>query len=527
MPRHLVAQQNDLKDGELKQVSVGATDVLLVCAEGRVTALQAICPHNGAPLAKGVLNGSRLICPWHHACFAAQTGELLEPPALDSLTQFEIFSEGDALFVELPDGDVPENLLPELATPDETDSRVFVIVGAGAAGTTAAQTLREDGFQGRVLLISQEGTQPYDRTLLSKGVLAGEVDSKPLRDTSFYGAYGVELLMQTVKQLDPKARQLSFTDGDTLHYDALLLATGSTPKPLGVPGSDLGGVFYLRTLQDAQNLVAAAQEGARAVVIGASFIGLECASSLSERGLDVTVVTPDETPFAGLFGSEVGEMFRKLHEENGVVFVSEAKAERLSGEGQVTHVVLEDGQELPADLVVVGVGVSPNVPEIAGFTPNEDGSVSVDRSLRLTGDYGPIYAAGDLAQYPDPVSGESIRVEHWRLAMQHGRAAAHTMAGQEHTFAGVPFFWTKQHGLNVRYVGHASGWDEVVVDGDLGAHEFLAYYLKEGQLQAVLGAQKDPEIAAAEACFRLETLPPVEDIRARRVDWLTQLEPNL
>ena len=532
--RYQVAQQNELRDGELKAVKAGDTDLLLVRTGGHIAAFQATCPHKGAPLAQGILNGSRLMCPWHHACFSAQTGALLEPPSLDALAHFAVTHEGDALFVTLPDGETPENPLPELAAPDDADTRVFVIVGAGAAGTTAAQTLREDGFQGRVVLITREDDAPYDRTMLSKGFLAGSADAKALRDGAFYRKYGLELVTnRTVSRVDPERQTLTFEDGDTphpntLHYDALLLASGSTPVSLEVPGNDLGGVFYLRTLRDAEQLVAAAEEGQRAVVVGGSFIGLECAASLRQRGLEVTVVTPQAVPFEGLFGPEVGGMFRRLHEDNGVEFVSEQQVTRFLGDVQVTQAVLEDGRELPADLVVVGVGVKPTLPTIDGVTLNDDGSVSVDATLRLTGSHGSIYAAGDHARYPDAVTGQPIRVEHWRLAMQHGRAAAHNMAGQnmvgqERTFSDVAFFWTQQYGTSFRYVGHAENWDEVVVDGDVGAQKFLAYYLENGKLRAVFGVGRDTDLCAAEECLRLETLPLADDLRAQNVDWTAQV----
>ncbi len=525
-----VAQQSDLQDGELKAVTAGDTDLLLVRTGSHIAAFQATCPHKGAPLAQGVLNGSRLMCPWHHACFSAQTGDLLEPPSLDALAHFEVTHKGDALFVTLPDeDDIPKDRLPELATADSADTRVFVIVGAGAAGTTAAQTLREDGFRGRVVLITQEETAPYDRTMLSKGFLAGAADSKPLRDASFYDKYGLELLTnQTVTQVDPAAQQLTFQNGDTLHYDALLLASGSTPVSLEVPSNDLSGVFYLRTLHDAEQLVAAAEEGQRAVVVGGSFIGLECAASLRQRGLAVTVVTPQAVPFEGLFGTEVGEMFRNLHEDNGVEFVAEQQVTRFLGDARVEQVVLEDGRELPADLVVVGIGVKPTLPTIDGAELNDDGSVSVDATLRLIGDYGPIYAAGDHARYPDALTGQPIRVEHWRLAMQHGRAAAHNMAGQnmagqESKFGDVAFFWTQQYGTSFRYVGHAENWDEVVVDGDVGAQKFLAYYLENGKLRAVFGVGRDTDLCAVEECLRLGTLPSADDLRDQNVNWTSLL----
>ena len=530
MTKYQIARQNDLKDGELRAVTAGDTDLLLLRTEGHMAAFQATCPHKGAPLAKGLLHGTRLMCPWHHACFSASTGDLLEPPSLDALARFEIIHEGDALFVNLPDEDgvlkysVPKDRLPDLATPDANDPRVFVIVGAGAAGTTAAQTLREDGFRGRVVLVTQDAAAPYDRTLLSKGFLAGGADATPLRDEAFYGAHGLELLTgRTVSRIDPAAQQLTFENSDTLHYDGLLLATGSTPVPLDVPGAELDGVFYLRTLRDAEQLVGAATEGQRAVVVGGSFIGLECAASLRKRGLKVTVVLPQAVPFEGLFGTEVGTMFRRIHEDNGVEFVTEQQVTQFLGDAQVSRVVLEDGRELPADLVVVGIGVEPTLLVIDGVALNDDGSVSVDRSLRLEGDVGPIYAAGDHARYPDAVTGQAVRVEHWRLAMQHGRVAAHNLAGREGAFNEVAFFWTQQYGTSFRYVGHAENWDEVVIDGDVGEQKFLAYYLEGGELRAVFGVGRDTDLCAVEECLRLGAPPSAENLRAQRVNWSAQL----
>ncbi len=524
MSRHLVADKRELSDGEMKGVTAGDTEVLLVQLEEQVYALHAHCTHYGAPLAEGTLSGSRLVCPWHHACFSAKTGVLLEPPALDDLPRFDVQLDGDDVWVELPDH-VPDTSTPEMASPDRSDARVFVVVGAGAAGTAAVETLREDGFRGRVLLVTQENDLPYDRTLLSKDYLSEEETMGwiPMRERAFYEMHGIELLTgHRVTHLDATGQTLTFEDQSTLYYDALLLATGSTPVPLEVPGTDLEGVLYLRTFADAQTLIERSHVGSRVVVVGSSFIGMECASSLVGRGLHVTVVTPDEVPFKSLLGREVGDMFRALHEENGATFAFNSHVAQIVGDGRVAQVVLDDGRTLDADLVVVGIGVKPET-EWLELAKNDDGSISVDRSLRLGGDHGPVYAAGDLARYPDPTTGEPIRVEHWRLAMQHGRTAAHNMVGREVPFSGVPLFWTKQHGMGLRYVGHAPDWDDVVIDGDPEARDFLAYYLKGDDVAAVLGAQRDAELCVVEECMRLEQMPPADEVRVGSVDWVARL----
>ena len=275
----------------------------------------------------------------------------------------------------------------------------------------------------------------------------------------------------------------------------------------------------------------AAGDGRRAVVVGGSFIGMECAASLRKKGLDVTVVMPGERPFAKLLGGEVGGMFRAFHDEQGVVFVTGTKVAEFGGEERVSSVTLENGQTLPADLVVIGTGVQPALPELVGVELEEDGGVSVDGTLKLTGEHGPVYAVGDLAHFPDPHSssnsssnsGENVRVEHWRVAQQHGRAAAHAMVGETDIFSGVPFFWTKQYGVSFRYVGHAPAWDDCVIDGDVEERKFLAYYLKENKVVAVFGVGRDPDLCAAEEAMRLAVMPTAAEVRGGSVDWAARL----
>lgn len=324
-------------------------------------------------------------------------------------------------------------------------------------------------------------------------------------------------------RVDPAAQTLTLEGGETLAYDALLLATGGAPRRLELPGAELEGVHTLRTLHDARALLSEAEGARRVVLVGASFIGMECASSLRARGLAVTAITPDTVPFERLLGSAVGRAFAELHRQNGVTLLTEAQVARFEGEGRVAGVVLEDGRALEADLVLVGVGVEPATGFLAGVPLEDDGSLAVDGSFRVVGAPGPLYAAGDVARYPNPYGPGRIRVEHWRVAMQTGRAAARAMLGSAETFDGVPFFWTLQHGKGLRYVGHAEAWDEVVIQGDLDAWDFLAYYLQKGRLAAVLGAGRDADLCRVHECMRLRSLPAADELRGRAVDWAARL----
>ena len=517
-----VAHQDDLNDGEMKSVNVGNREVLLARAEGRYYALHAHCTHYGAPLAEGVLNGDRVMCPWHHACFSVRTGALLEPPALDAQPTFEVTEEDGEVFVTVPE-DAPEKRVPEMASLDaEKDSRTFVILGTGAAGFAAAEALRREGFQGRVVMVTQENVLPYDRTLLSKDYLTEEKTMGwiPARAPTFYQTRAIDLMLgQEVTRLEPSAKALTFANGDTLSYDALLLASGSKPRTLDVPGSTLSGVFTLRSLRDSERIISQLDEGSRVVVVGSSFIGMECASSARARGAEVTVVARSK-PFASLFGEDVATMLQNLHEENGVVFKEGAQVERLEGEAQVESVVLDTGERLEADTVIIGIGVEPATDFLEGVPKNDGGGVSVDAAMRVKGGDG-LHAAGDLAAFN--YRGERVRIEHWRVAMQGGVAAARAMLGQDVSFDGVPLFWSKQHGVGLRYVGHAEDWDEVVIDGDLDAREFLAYYVKGDDIKAILGFQRDAELCAVEECIRLGVMPQSNAVR-EGFDWQEHLK---
>ncbi len=515
----VVAKVNDLQDGEKKQVSVGDTDVLLARVDGKFHAVGAHCTHYKAPLVEGVLSGDRLVCPWHNACFSVVTGDQQEPPGLDSISRYEVRVKGDDVFVSVPEETSGLRTLPMAQYNPGVDGRTFVVLGAGAAGSAAVEVLRQDGFQGRIVMATGDSQLPYDRTWLSKDYFVGKVsrEQMPLRSSEFYEEHNIEVLTdKQAARIDAQAKTVIFADGDSLHYDALLIATGGKPRDLQVEGADLQNVFTLRSFNDSDRILAAAQSASQAVVVGSSFIGMEIASGLTQLGLQVTVVAPDSVPFKKILGAEVGRVFQQVHEEQGVSFRLGRKTAKIEGRnGKVEAVVLDNSERLNADLVVVGIGVQPATEFLQLKLNPEDGSVPVDEYLRVSEG---VYAAGDVASFPDWRTGEYTRIEHWRLAAQHGRVAAHNMVGQAVKFAGVPIFWTMQFKFPLRYVGHAEEWDEIIFDGDPQKREFMAFYVKGDRVLAVAASQRDTQMAAVSELMRLDKMPTPVELRDGAVD---------
>lgn len=484
----------DLAEGTMREVEAGGRKLLLARVGGRCHAVGATCPHAGAPLHEGVLHDGVVTCPWHKAAFQVATGRRVEPPAVDDLPSFP---------VRVVDGRIVVSV---------ADTRCIAIVGAGAAGAMAAQVLREEGFGGRVVLIGREDRLPYDRTILSKYALSGQKggEKTPLQDQAFYDRHRIERRTGHVAALDPAARTLTFADGKQLGFDTALLATGGRPRPLNVPGHDLAGVHLLRSAEDAEAILRTATRARRAVIVGAGYIGLEAAGSLRERGLDVAVVAPQAAPLEKQLGPEIGNVFRRVHERNGVVFHLGQEVAALEGGSQVQGVRLEDGTVLPADMVVAGLGIELETDLVRGPPRRKDGGFDTDSRLRVADG---LYAAGDVAAFPLHGRGERVRVEHWRVAQQHGRVAAMNMLGRDTVFDAVPYFWTIHYMQRLDYVGHAETWDEVVIDGDLHKPEFLAFYLRGAVVQAVAGSRRDLQMAAVIGLMTARKDWPVAELR--------------
>jgi apoptosis-inducing factor 3 len=481
--------------------------VLLVRESAEVFAIGATCTHYGGPLAEGIVCDGQVRCPWHHACFDVRTGEAARPPALNPVRRFAVERRGSRVVVGQP---LPAAPAPRVTRPAPLAESV-VIVGAGAAGNAAAETLRREGYGGPVTLVGAEPNTPVDRPNLSKDYLAGTAPEEwvPLRGAEFYAERGIDLLLGTrVVALDPGARRITLSDGTTRGYGALLLATGADPVKLTVPGSGGPPVHHLRSLADSRALIARARGAARAVVVGASFIGLEAAAALRTRGLEVWVVAPEARPLERVMGPELGDLVRSLHEEHGVHFrLGHTVRELASGAA-----VLDDGTALPADLVVAGIGVRPAVAlaEQAGLRVER--GVLVDEHLEASAPG--VYAAGDIARWPDHRTGRAIRIEHWVVAERQGQTAARNILGAREPFRAVPFFWSQHYDVPIAYVGHAEGWDRCEIAGSLVGRSCLVAYRVAGRIAALASIYRDQESLRAEALLERDDQAGLEALLA-------------
>ncbi|MBX6321824.1 MAG: FAD-dependent oxidoreductase [Rhodospirillaceae bacterium] len=479
----------ELPDGGKLLGHVGDEEVLLVRAGSEVFAVGAACTHYHGPLAEGLVVDGTVRCPWHHACFDLRTGDALRAPALSPLPCWRVEQADGRIFVrEKRARQRPRTLT---GAPER-----IVIVGGGAAGFTAAQRLRQEGYGGSIVMLSSDDAAPVDRPNLSKDYLAGTAPEAwlPLRPESFYAKNGIELRLGTeAASIDARAREVVAADGSRIPYDRLLLATGAEPVRLAIPGGDQPHVRTLRTLADCRAIIERAKAARRAVVMGASFIGLEVAASLRTRGVEVHVVAPDKRPMERVFGPQMGDFLRALHEEHGVVFHLEDTADAIDG----NRVVLKSGGTVEADLVIVGIGVRPCIELAQSAGLAVDRGVVVDAFLETS--VPGVFAAGDIARWPDPHSGEAIRVEHWVVAQRQGQTAALNMLGRREPFAAVPFFWTQHYDVPINYVGHAATWDEIAVEGDVAARDCLLRFRRGGRTLAVASIFRDLDSLRAEA----------------------------
>lgn len=478
----------DLPSHGMIQGKVEDEDVILARHADEFFAVGAGCTHYHGPLAEGLIVGDRLHCPLHHACFSLRTGEALCAPAFDSIPRWRIERVGDKVFVreKLP---TLVQYHPQANTkrPDNSPSSI-VIVGGGAAALAAADMLRRKGYEGSVTIISADDSAPYDRPNVSKDYLQGPVPDEwmNLRLPDFYKEQRIDLLLNSrVQSLDLRQKQVQLNDGRTYPFGALLLATGADVIKLPIPGARESDLFYVRTWADARAIFKRAETSKQIVVVGASFIGLEVASSLRSRGLAVHVVAPENQPFERTLGTEVGAFFRALHESHGVVFHLGRTVARVDG----NEVALSDGTKVQADFLILGVGVRPSV------TLAEQAGLKVDRGI-VVNEYletstSGIFAAGDIARWPDPNSGQQIRVEHWVVAERQGQIAGGNMMGFREPFDAVPFFWTQQFDVALKYVGHAEKWDAVEIDGSLDTRNCAVSYKQAGKTVAVATIGRD------------------------------------
>jgi NADPH-dependent 2,4-dienoyl-CoA reductase/sulfur reductase-like enzyme/nitrite reductase/ring-hydroxylating ferredoxin subunit len=484
-----------IADGAMLLGHAHGEPALLARRDDALFAIGNACTHYGAPLNEGLLVEDTVRCPWHHACFSLRTGAALRAPALNPVSCWRVEQRDGTVYVR----EKLERIGQRAPLPAATGMPgSIVIVGGGAAGNAAAEMLRREGYVGSLTLLSADESVPYDRPNLSKGYLAGTApaESNPLRSADYYKEHDIDLKLRArVTKIEPANRHVELMDGGQYSYDALLLATGAEPVRLELPGGDLPHVHYLRTLADSRALVGKALAARRAVVIGASFIGLEVAASLRARNIEVNVVGRETCPMEKILGEDVGNFIRKLHEEHGVTFHFGTTATSIDAR----RVLLQSGASLPADLVVIGVGVRPaiSLAEQAGLVM--DRGVAVDEYLETS--IPGIFAAGDIARWPDRLTGERIRVEHWVVAQRQGQTAARNMLGGRERFDAVPFFWTEQYDFGLAYVGHAERWDNAEIDGQLDARDCTITYRNGSRKLAVALIRRDLEGLRAEIEF--------------------------
>ena len=485
---------SDLASGSMLLGHAHGEPVLLARRDDELFAIGAVCTHYAGPLAAGLLVDGTVRCPWHHACFSLRTGEAIRAPALDPVSCWRVERRDGIVYVK-------EKLAahrPAARAVAETP-RVVVILGGGGAGNAAAEMLRREGYSGRIVMLSADNSAPCDRPNLSKDYLAGNAPETwvSLRSPQFYKEHDIDLeLGRHAASLDVSRRRLRLDNGEYRDFDALLLALGAIPVRLEIPGADLPHVHYLRTFADSRALIAAAQTSRKAVVIGASFIGLEVAASLRTRGIEVHVIGPETRPLERIMGSEIGDFIRNVHEQHGVTFRLRTTATAINAH----DVTLDNGDVLPADLVVVGIGVRPvtALAEQAGLVT--DRGIAVNEYLQTSAPG--IFAAGDIARWPDRLTGARIRVEHWVVAERQGQVAARNILGARERFDAVPFFWSQHYDTVISYVGHAEHWDKIEIDGRVDARDCTATYILGGRKLAVVTIGRDLQSLGAE--FELE-----------------------
>ena len=481
----------DIPDGGMVSGRIDSEEAILVRRGAEYFAVGAQCTHYHGALAQGLVVDDTIRCPLHHACFNLRTGAALRAPALDPLSSWRVEQTAGKVFVRER---LPE---PRPATADSTGNvpATVTIIGGGAAGLAAADALRREGYSGAITIISADAFAPYDRPNLSKDFLMGTAPAEwiPLRGSEYYTERKIDLLLGArVQTLDLKLRTVQLESGRKIDFHALLLATGADPVHLDIPVSGGAKLLYLRSFDDSRVIAAAAATAKRVVVVGASFIGLEVAASLRQRGIEVHVVGPERVLFERVLGADLGALVREVHESHGVVFHLGASVVRVDGK----RVSLSDGAGLEADFVVLGVGVRPSLKlaEQAGLAI--DRGVVVDEYLETSAKG--VFAAGDIARWPDPHTGNRIRVEHWVVAERQGQVAALNILGRRQRFEAVPFFWSQHYDLTINYVGHAESWDAVEIEGSLASRDCAVTYKRGGRILAVATLSRDLKSLKAE-----------------------------
>ncbi|XP_066929188.1 apoptosis-inducing factor 3-like [Clytia hemisphaerica] len=512
-----VCNESDVSEGQMKQVEFGSGKILLSKYNGQISAVSGKCTHYGAPLITGAYKDGKVRCPWHGACFNAVTGDIEDFPGLDSLHKYEVAIKNGKVIVKGSENTLKDFRCIKPMEDSCATKEIFLIIGGGGAAITCAETLRQQGFTGKIIMATSENHVPYDRPKLSK-MLNAEPSKLYLRTPEFLKEKNIEVLYgKKAMKVDLQDKTVVFEDGTSQKYTKLFTATGGSPKLLNVPGSELGGVLYLRTPDDANQIDKLCPEK-EIVILGTGFISMELAAYFSSKCKSVTVIGSGRTkyPFEKLLGDRIGKMYYNQHTSKGVKLIMDSPVKELVGEnGKVAGVVLSNGQTIKADVVLVGIGVTPSTKYFngAGVQMNSLGYVIVDKYLCASSD---VYCGGDIVSFPYHYGdNEMINIGHWQLASNHGRCAAMNMLGKETPCVTVPFFWTQQYGKSLRYAGYAGGYDEILYEGNVEELTFAAYYFRKGKFVAIACINMGAKASEMALLIQDNQLPSMEDMKAK------------
>lgn len=520
-----------IHEGEMREVQLGSDpkDIVIISKiDGKYYCVQSKCPHVGAPLIKGLLFNDKLICPFHSAAFNITTGYPESGPVFNGLDKYDVAEKDGKVTIFINKSkkvNVSQTMSMSKYDPTK-DKRKYAIVGAGPAALSCAETLRQSGFEGEIVLIGEEQALPYDRTNLSKMIFGASLSKFLLRKQEFYSEHGISVLTNSkVAHIDYEANTLYTRDFQRVSFDKLLIATGGSPRKPNVPGINLENVLVLRSIQDQTRLQSLLQSKEQPikniVVIGASFIGMETASAIKKElkeNVNITVVDIFKAPFERVLGAEVGNALADMHKSNGIEFLLEKGLKSLNGLQKVQSATLSDGTDLPADLVILGTGISPNVALAKGKLQINEKNGGIETDVYLKTNRNNVFAAGDVASFPYWPTAERVRIEHYNEAIYQGSIAAFNMLGKQVPVSEIPFFWTRQWDKSLQYTGFATNYDEVHVEGDLKALKFAAYYIKGDQVLAVASMNQLNLVQLFNEAMKLNLMPKASEIKAGKFD---------
>ncbi|XP_062872857.1 apoptosis inducing factor mitochondria associated 4 [Trichomycterus rosablanca] len=516
----VVCLESDLQNGQMKEVEVNQHKILLVRNEDKFSAVGSLCTHYGASLSNGILMGDRVRCPWHGACFNTTTGDIEEFPGLDSLPTYKVKVEGGKVYVTASKKNVTKRV-KQMSCQVPGVCHTVLLIGGGPAALQCAETLRQNSYTGRIIMVTKDEQLPLDKTKLSKAMNI-ESEKILLRSSDFLQLHGIEVLTgKEVVSVNTQGKTVTVNDGTTQQYDQLLVATGARARGLQCPGAELENVKLLQNYKDAAEIYKMSV-GNSVVIIGTSFIGMEVAAFLSDKAGSVAVVGKSECPYQFSLGPDIGKMTMQILEEKNVRFYMNSDVTEMRGEnGKVKQVILRNGDVLPADVVIVGIGVIPNSDFLKGSMVEVDSKsyIIVDKLMKTN--IPDVFAAGDVASFPLSAHGNKrVNIAHWQLAQAHGRVAALNMLKKQTELHSVPYFWTVLLGKSIRYTGYGEGYTDIIFKGSIVERKFLAFYIKEDEVVAAASLNFDPAVSRIAEIFTTGQKVTKSEAESEDISWL-------